>query len=306
MSATDRTDPWRVAVVTVSYDSVKELESFLGSIDAASRPADETAEGPAVRVETHVADNHPESGQAGAVRDVAARHAASYTAIAGNPGYGSAVNAVVRTLDPGVDAVLISNPDVVLGPASIVRLTAALASDDSIGAAGPRILEADGTVYPSARAIPSVVNGAGHALFSRIWPGNPWTAAYRQHESVPTERDAGWLSGACLLVRRSVFDELGGFDQAYFMYFEDVDLGFRLGRLGYRNVYAPRAVVTHTGAHSTAESSEMMLRAHHDSAKTFLTRRYPGRLLWPLRAVLGLGLDIRRVSATRRSRRGDG
>jgi N-acetylglucosaminyl-diphospho-decaprenol L-rhamnosyltransferase len=286
--------PRRVAVVTVSYDSAAQLEPFLASVPAAA--------GRTLLVETHVADNNPTSSQVEAIREITARHGAVYTAIPGNPGYGAAVNAVVRGLDPAVDAVLISNPDVVLEPESIARLDALLDSDPGIGSVGPRILESDGSVYPSARAIPSVSTGAGHALFSRIWPGNPWTAAYRQHEAVPTQRDAGWLSGACLLVRRSAFDRIGGFDESYFMYFEDVDLGFRLGRAGLRNVYAPQAVITHTGAHSTAESSERMLRAHHDSAKTFLSRRYPGALRWPLRTALGLGLDLRRTVSTRRGR----
>ena len=54
-----------------------------------------------------------------------------------------------------------------------------------------------------------------------------------------------------MLVRRRAFDEIGGFDEGYFMYFEDVDLGFRLGKRGFRNVYDPSAEVTHSGAHAT-------------------------------------------------------
>jgi N-acetylglucosaminyl-diphospho-decaprenol L-rhamnosyltransferase len=116
-------------------------------------------------------------------------------------------------------------------------------------------------------------------------------------------RDAGWLSGACVLVRRSVYEQIGGFDEGYFMYFEDVDLGMRIGRAGFRNVYDPGAWVVHAGGHSTQGASERMVRAHHDSAHRFLSRKYPGPLLWPIRATLGLGLRLRSTLVMRRVRR---
>jgi N-acetylglucosaminyl-diphospho-decaprenol L-rhamnosyltransferase len=101
------------------------------------------------------------------------------------------------------------------------------------------------------------------------------------------------LSGACVLVRKSAFDEIGGFDTGFFMYFEDVDLGYRLGKSGHRNVYEPAAVVTHTGAHSTNSDSGRMITAHHESARRFLNKKYSGPLLWPVRVVLRIGLQLR-------------
>ncbi|MEO7147291.1 MAG: glycosyltransferase family 2 protein, partial [Terrimesophilobacter sp.] len=159
---------------------------------------------------------------------------------------------------------------------------------------GPAILNSDGTLYPSARAVPSLRTGIGHAMFSNLWPGNPWTKRYRHDEEQPSDqRDAGWLSGSCVLVRRSAFDEVGGFDDDFFMYFEDVDLGYRFGKLGRRNVYAPSVKVTHSGAHSTASDSAGMIAAHHKSARQFLAKKYAGAWLWPLRAFLTVGLSIR-------------
>src|SRR5690606_18898026 len=129
-------------------------------------------------------------------------------------------------------------PDVRLHPGSVEAMLAALDADPQIGAVGPKLLNEDGSVYPSARDIPSLRTGVGHAAFSRVWAGNPWTRRYRQEAASPDEaRDVGWLSGACLLVRREAFDSVDGFDDRYFMYFEDVDLGYRLGRAGWRNRY---------------------------------------------------------------------
>src|ERR1700675_225979 len=97
------------------------------------------------------------------------------------------------------------------------------------GRRGPLARDPDGSVYPSARHLPSLVRGSMHAVLGPVWPRNPWTAAYRQERLEPSERTVGWLSGSCLLVRRSAFSQIGGFDERYFMYMEDVDLGERLG-----------------------------------------------------------------------------
>jgi len=281
-----------VGIVTVAYRSNRVLGGFLASIPAA-------VTGPAPVV---VVDNAPGSN-ADASR-LAASHGAAYVPMPANPGYGGAVNAGVAALPDEVDWVLISNPDVVLAPGAIDALLQHAASDPAIGAAGPAVLNPDGSVYPSARAVPSLRTGVGHALFVNLWQRNPWTLAYRR-ESDPSDesRDAGWLSGSCLLVRRSAFDEIGGFDDGYFMYFEDVDLGYRLGKAGYRNVYQPAARVTHVGAHSTGGESARMVQAHHQSARRFLSKKYAGWWLWPVRLTLRVALNLRSRAITRRLRR---
>ena len=73
-----------------------------------------------------------------------------------------------------------------------------------------------------------------------MWPSNPWTAAVPPGAREPTSAGR-WLSGSCLLLRRRAFDSVGGFDSRYFMYIEDVDLGDRLGKAGWQNVYVPGA-----------------------------------------------------------------
>jgi GT2 family glycosyltransferase len=134
-----------------------------------------------------------------------------------------------------------------------------MTAEPDAGAVGPRILNPDGSTYPSARAVPSLFGGAMHAVLHPFWKSNPWSVRYRNDtDAAVAVRDVGWLSGACVLVRRSAFDAIGGFDAAYFMYFEDVDLGERFGRYGWRNVYDPSAVVTHIGGESTKSESAAM------------------------------------------------
>jgi N-acetylglucosaminyl-diphospho-decaprenol L-rhamnosyltransferase len=270
------------AIVTVSYNSESVLPSFLASAPAAS--TDDTV--------VVVADN--DSRDPVGLRRMAEEVGATFIELGTNAGYGSAINRAVATLRDDVDWVLVSNPDVILGPGALDQLLATARSDDRIGAVGPAVLETDGSVYPSARRVPSLRTGIGHALLANVWPANPWSKRYHQDGDHSVRRDTGWLSGACVLVRRSLFDRLGGFDEGYFMYFEDVDLGWRIGRAGYRNVYEPAATVTHIGAHSTqGDASDRMRRAHHASAYRFLARKYAAAWLWPLRVVLRVALAIR-------------
>jgi N-acetylglucosaminyl-diphospho-decaprenol L-rhamnosyltransferase len=279
----------RVAVVTVSYGSAVVLAPFLASIAAAS----------VAPIAVIVSDNKADAVDG--VEDLSKSNGAQYLPMATNLGYGGAVNAAVRSLPASVEWILVSNPDLLLGAGSIDALIAAGETDPRIASVGPSIMT-NNEVYPSARSIPSLRNGIGHALFANIWLGNPWTRAYRKDSDYgPDRRDAGWLSGACVLIRRDVFDRIGGFDEGYFMYFEDVDLGYRLGKLGYRNVYEPKATVEHSGAHSTDVDSARMIEAHHTSAIRFLSRKYSKPVLLPIRVALRVALTMRSAVLKRKS-----
>lgn len=271
----------RVGIVTVAYRSDTVLTGFLASVPAAT----------SAPVAIVVADNLPAEGDAATIAEQAR---AAYVPIPANPGYGGAVNAAVRRLPESVEWVLIANPDVELDAGALDRLVETGRSDESIGSVGPAVRNTDGSIYPSARSVPSLRTGIGHALFSNLWTTNPWSRRYRDDLApAGARRDAGWLSGSCVLVRRSAFEEIDGFDDGYFMYFEDVDLGYRLGKRGYRNVYEPAASALHTGAHSTGSESARMVRAHHASARRFIRRKYAGWWLWPVRVVISTGLAAR-------------
>jgi N-acetylglucosaminyl-diphospho-decaprenol L-rhamnosyltransferase len=271
----------RLAILTVSYGSSEVLPGFLESTARAT-------------VEPHlvvVADNKYDTAS---VASISSRFGATYLPLEQNLGYGGAVNRAALTLPPSVEWILISNPDVVLEAGAADILMRVGNEDTTIASVGPAILSSSGELYPSARSVPSLRIGIGHAFFVNLWGSNPWTRAYRNETTdFHTRREAGWLSGACVLVRRSVFDALHGFDSGYFMYFEDVDLGYRFGKAGFRNIYEPSAVVRHSGAHATETESEAMIATHHRSARRFLSQKYPGARLWPIRAVLTVGLAAR-------------
>jgi N-acetylglucosaminyl-diphospho-decaprenol L-rhamnosyltransferase len=142
-----------------------------------------------------------------------------------------------------------------------------------------------------------------HAVVGFAWKSNPWTKSYRQERVAPSERSVGWLSGSCLLIRRRAFDAVGGFDERYFMYMEDVDLGDRLGRAGWRNVYVPGAEVLHAKGHSTGREPARNLRAHHTSTYIYLADRHNRWWQAPLRWTMRGALVVRARAAVRKSRR---
>jgi N-acetylglucosaminyl-diphospho-decaprenol L-rhamnosyltransferase len=270
-----------VACVTVSYRSGEALSDLIASLERSKVLPRET-----VIVNNEAADRLTVGSERIKLTVIEAGR---------NLGYGSAVNLGVRSLDPSVKWILITNPDVRLGADALTRLLKTAREMPSAAAWGPKVRDSKKHVYPSARELPSLRNGVGHALFANAWPKNPWSRRYRggARPSGESWRETGWLSGSCLLVRRSTFEALGGFDESYFMYFEDVDLGKRLQESGWQNIYVPSATVVHTGAHSTSTSAKSMRRVHHQSAYLYLARKYHAWYLWPLRLALRIGLSLR-------------
>ena len=126
-----------------------------------------------------------------------------------------------------------------------------------------------------------------------VWPRNPFSRAYKADANMHVQRTAGWLSGACLLVRWDAFDAIGGFDERYFMYLEDIDFGDRLSRAGWDNLYCPSSVILHDQGHVASKFRKVTVPAHHGSAYRFQRDRHPHPWQAPLRWALWLGLKVR-------------
>ncbi|BBZ62014.1 glycosyltransferase family 2 protein [Mycolicibacterium monacense] len=284
-----------LVVVTVTYSPGPHLDRFLATLaHATDRP-----------VSVVMADNGSTDG---APEQAVQRYPNTrLLRTGGNLGYGTAVNRAVASLDSErSEFLIVANPDVQWGPRSIDLLLEAADRWPRAGALGPLIRDPDGSVYPSARHLPSLIRGGMHAVVGPFWKSNPWTAAYRQDRAEPSERPVGWLSGSCLLLRRAAFAEIGGFDERYFMYMEDVDLGDRLGKAGWLNVYVPSAEILHDKGHSTGRDPARNLAAHHRSTYTFLSDRYPRRWQAPLRGAMKGALAVRAGLVVRKARRSQG
>ncbi|MFE3541853.1 glycosyltransferase family 2 protein [Nocardia sp. NPDC059177] len=290
MNAADAADspaPASLAVVTVTYSPGEHLEHFITTL------ADATSEKPQVIL----ADNGSTDGVPELVAEANAHVRLLPTG--GNIGYGGAINRAVAEIDPSIEFVILANPDIRWGVDSIDKMLAAAQRWPRAGAIGPMVREPDGSIYPSARRVPGLADGAGHAVLGSIWPKNPWSVRYRQENEQVSERIVGWLSGSCLLVRRAAFDTIDGFDSRYFMYMEDVDFGDRMGKAGWHNVFVPDAEVTHAKGHAAGKHPELMLPAHHASAYRFQADRHPHWWQAPLRGALRAGLAVRSRIAVR-------
>ena len=176
-----------VRVIVVTYSPGPLLDGLLDSLPKAC----------SVPYEVVLADNGSTDG---APERAAREHGVRVVRTSANVGYGAAANVGAQGAE--TEFLLVCNPDLVFAPGAVDELISAAERWPEGGSFGPAVLEPDGSLYPSARALPVVGHGIGHALLVRIWPKNPWTRAYRREDVAVSERAAGWLSGSCLLLRR--------------------------------------------------------------------------------------------------------
>jgi N-acetylglucosaminyl-diphospho-decaprenol L-rhamnosyltransferase len=260
-----------IAAVLVNYNAGAELTQALRSIasELAGRPW-----------EAVVVDNASHDGSERRVGEFAphARLVRNTT----NVGFGRAVNQGVAA--SGAPLVLVMNPDCRLMPGAMRTLQTQLEAHDACAIVAPRVLDPDGAVQGSARGDPDMLTG----LFGRTGPLRAWfpqVAASRRNVldaavgagSPSVEVD--WVSGACMLVRRSAFESVGGFDEGYFLYWEDADLCRRLRARGYHVRYVPGATAVHSVGRSSRSAPVASIRAFHASAyRYYATHVAPGAL----------------------------
>jgi GT2 family glycosyltransferase len=247
------------AAILVNYNAGEELRHALLSI------ADEMAGQPWEGV---VVDNASVDESAA----FAAEFAPAVRVIRNerNVGFATAVNqGLAATTAPWV---LIMNPDCRLVAHAIEALRHELDLDPLCAAAGPKILNPDGSVQGSARGDPDMFTGlfGRTALLRRMLPKLAVSKRNVVAEEVIRSRvasvDVDWLSGACLLARRKPLTEVGGFDERYFLYWEDADLCRRLRARGYNVRYVPGATAVHRVGHSSRTAHAASLKAFHRSA----------------------------------------
>jgi N-acetylglucosaminyl-diphospho-decaprenol L-rhamnosyltransferase len=213
-----------------------------------------------------------------------------------NLGFGRASNLGAARVEGDI---LLLNPDAVVEPGAVKALEAVLEQEADVGIVGPRVENPDGTLYPSARTFPALGDAMGHAFVGLVAPRNRFTRRYRMLDwdhAVAARVD--WVSGACMLVRRSCFDALQGFDAAFFMYLEDVDLCWRAHRAGWAVAYEPAARIIHVQGVSTDIVPYRMIAEHHRALFTFWWRTTPPVRRLILSPVVVAGLMLRTALAS--------
>jgi GT2 family glycosyltransferase len=153
--------------------------------------------------------------------------------------------------------VLFLNPDAQLRPDALATLVSALEQDARLGIVAPRIEEPGGALDYSLRRFPRVRSAFAQALFlHRLFPAAPWVdEVIRDREFYEREQRVEWVSGACFLARRTALQAVGGLDESYFHYSEDVDLCARIWAAGLEVGYVPSALAIHEGGASAPRAA---------------------------------------------------
>jgi GT2 family glycosyltransferase len=260
-----------VDVVVVSYNSRRYLRSCV-------EPLSEIG-----GVHVIVVDNASADGSLEALRDL------PVAAIQRETNGGFAVGCNEGTRAGASPFVLFLNPDAAIEGESLRRLVEVMSSDERIGLAAPRIEHLDGSLAYSLRRFPRLRSTFSQALFlHRLAPHAEWAdETIRDTRRYARPWSPEWVSGACMLVRRSALEAVGGWDEGFFLFGEDVDLCARLRAEGLSISYVPDACVRHREGASAPSGVTLPLLA---AARVHYSRKHRGRLAATLdRAGVALG-----------------
>lgn len=175
------------------------------------------------------------------------------------------------------EAVLAVNPDAVPAPGAVAALGEVMATRPRCGVAGPRMLYPDGSPQPSRRRFPTVSG----TLVRRTPLRRVVSQRHHLHldEPAPTAPvQTDWMLGGFLLLRRAMLEQLGGFDEAFRLYGEDIDLQYRAMRAGWERWYVPAAVVTHVHRAETDRRLVTRRTLWHWAGILRFVRKHPERL----------------------------
>lgn len=209
---------------------------------------------------------------------------------------------------------MLLNSDTVVHPGALRTLLEFLAENPDVGVAGAKLLNPDGSLQYSCRRFPNPVAALFRNTFlGKLFPKNRYTRDYLMQDWPHDEpRDVDWVSGAALIARGEVWDQIGLLDDALFMYCEDVDICKRAWGAGWRVAYVPQAVITHAIGRSTDQIVNRSIVRFHRSMFRYYMKHDVRAAAGPARpfmmAFAGLALSIRaglflaknRVDALRR------
>ena len=183
------------------------------------------------------------------------------------------------------------NNDTKSQPESFTKAVRYLDENADVGAAGLKLLNADMTRQLSCRRFPTFQQALfnRYSLLTRLFPNNSYSANYLMTDIDDDKiHDVDWVSGACLIFRRDVLDAIGGLDERFFMYSEDVDYCLRVWQAGFRVIYLPISNVIHYIGQTSAKYPFMPILTRHRSMYKFYKKHYSRELIFLDAATAGM------------------
>ena len=266
-----------MSVVVVSYNTkaltLRCLESLCSSVPRGT--------------EVCVVDNDSSDGSACALEQFAQRSAVVVRVICAerNLGFGSANN--LGAASTTGEFIALVNSDAFVQGTALEGLQGYLRETPQAAIAGPRLENADGSFQESRFAFPSPF---------RAWMENLGLARVSRFFTWKRPHTAGrvqWLSGACLVVRRAVWESAGGFDESFFLYAEETDLQRRIAAMGWEIHWVPGLVVTHIGGSSGLAEREVVRERFFEGADRYILRYHGVFGIWLFRSATVCGAVLR-------------
>ncbi len=267
-----------LSVVVVSFNAREYLRRCLATVREHTK---------GVSCELIVVDNASWDGSAQMVE--ADFPQAALIRLPANQGFAAACN---RGMERAAgEFILLLNPDTELSDDAFSPMVAYCRQNSSVGVLGPRLLNSDGSLQLSCRHFPSHLTSLFNrqSVLTRLFPGNPFSRRYLMtdwgHDRVAP---VDWLSGACLLLRREMVERIGGMDEGFFMYIEDVDLCYRAHQAGYQVVYFPEVAVTHHIGKSTGTMPNRSIVQWHRSMWRYYRKHMRGNPVLDVLTLAGI------------------
>ncbi len=258
-----------LSVVVVSWNVRELLQRCLASVIRSSR-------GDALQCQVIVVDNASIDGS----RDMVRQRFPTVELIASDTNLGFTGGNNIGIAHSTGRNILLLNPDTEVVGGALSRMVSYMDCHSDIGALGPKVLFPDGRVQSSRRRFPTLATAFLESTVLQQWfPRNHLLARYYVADAGDDqEQDVDWVIGACLLIRRAAWDQVGCLDEAFFMYSEELDWCRRAKAAGWRVIYLPDARIVH----HEGQSSIQVVPARHiyfQSSKVYYFRKHHG--VWP-------------------------
>ena len=220
---------------------------------------------------------------------------AQFVSNSSNVGFAKANNQAAKIAQGKV--LIFLNPDTILSDQAIDSMYRYYCSHTETGVLGPKVVDPEGSLQYSCRRYPTLWTGLfnRYSILSRLFPENRFTSQYLMRDFDHNEiRQVDWLSGCCLMVSKSTFENSHGFDENYFLFNEDVDLCRTIKQAGKEVIYFPEATIIHQVSTSNSKTTARVIIQRHLGMMHYFKKYHGQNLL--TRGVINFFISLRGIT----------